>query len=416
MNEKKSSENSSSIDRQFKPHELFDVIIIGSGIAGSTFAIRISQLLDSYGSTFEKILMIEEKSKNHGTFKVGESLPSETKPVLQSLGIFEMVNNDTNLEKHLYCYGNRSAWGSNDINGTDSIFNPYGHGFHLDRSLFEETLLKTIELRYGQIVKIIRGFSVTDLYFNFNDNCQNLFYILRVTKSYLIVCETQNKIYGKILVDASGRRCYIRKCVPSLKRYSFDKLLAFACLFETACLNELKDNDHYTLVESCRYGWFQTSQLPNNQRIVIFFTDDDLVKQLPQRIRIVDKFCDFLRENTSYVDKILKKFDYSPLKNRVMCMAANSDMLSEFASIQNHWIAIGDSAISFDPLSSQGMLTTLFGSKFGAESVFFQFFYDNRMKNSINLNIHSEKSEKSIDKQDNAEIQPIEIYQNKMKS
>ncbi|CAG8811767.1 13204_t:CDS:2, partial [Gigaspora rosea] len=275
------------------------------GIAGSTFAIRISQLLDSYGSTFKKVLMIEEKSKNHGTFKVGESLPSETKPVLQSLGIFEMVNNDTNLEKHLYCYGNKSAWGSNNINGTDSIFNPYGHGFHLDRSLFEETLLKTIELRYGQIVKIIRGFSVTDLYFNFDDNCVKNEKCWEVTISKCSnlnnnVCEAQNKIYGKILVDASGRRCCIRKCVPSLKRYSFDKLLAFACLFETACLNGLKDNDHYTLVESCRYGWFQISQLPNNQRIVIFFTDDDLVKQLPQRIRIVDKFCDFLRENTSY--------------------------------------------------------------------------------------------------------------------
>ncbi|CAG8797477.1 1476_t:CDS:2, partial [Dentiscutata erythropus] len=120
--------------------------------AGLFFAIRISQLFDSSKLTLKNFI-IEEKSITHRSFKVGESLPVKAKPVLQSLGVLEKVNNA--LFKHLFCYGNNSAWGSNNLNGTDSIFNPYGNGFHLDRSLFEETLLKIIESQYGHVVKVI---------------------------------------------------------------------------------------------------------------------------------------------------------------------------------------------------------------------------------------------------------------------
>ncbi|CAG8544134.1 36392_t:CDS:2, partial [Racocetra persica] len=390
-------------DQSFKPCEQsYDVIIIGSGIAGSSFAIRMSQLFDSV-STFKKILIIEEKPKNLKTFKVGESLPGEAKPVLHSLGVLEKVNNDTIQGKHLFCYGNNSVWGSDNLNATDSIFNPYGNGFHLDRLLFEETLLKTIESRYEHVVKVIHGFSVTRSDFAEDKK----FWEITISKYSSLNddgCEMQKKVYGKILVDASGRRCCIRKYIPSLKRQSFDKLLAFACLFESAHLNGLKDNDCHTLIESCYYGWIQTSRLPNNQRIVIFFTDDDLVKQLPRKIRAVDEFVEFLRENSFNLNKILKEFDYAPIKNRVMCMAANSEMLSEFASIKNQWIAIGDSAISFDPLSSQGILTALYNSKFGAEATFFQFFYEKRPKES------GSKSNKNID--DN--IKPLDIYIHKL--
>ncbi|CAG8764883.1 21567_t:CDS:2, partial [Racocetra persica] len=364
----------------------YDAIIIGGGIAGSSFAIRISQLFDSSELTFKKILIIEKKSITHNSFKVGESLPAEAKPVLQLLGVLEKINDDT-IQASLLLR-QQLCMGSNNLNGTNSIFNPYGNGFHLDRLLFEETLLKTIESRYGHIVKVIHGFNVANLRFNFNGDF------------------AEDKKFWEITIskfDASGRRCCIRKYIPSLKRESFDKLLAFVCLFKSAYLNGLKDNDHNTLIESCCYGWFQTSQLPNNQRVIIFFTDDDLVKQLPQRIKVVDEFVDFLRENSHNINKILKEFDYTPIENRVMCMAANSEVLSEFASTKNQWISIGDSAISFDPLSSQGILTALYNSKFGSDVTFFQFFYDKSLKESGNKSNETDNN-----------IQPFDIYTQKL--
>ncbi|CAG8734002.1 11944_t:CDS:2, partial [Dentiscutata heterogama] len=119
--------------------------------------------------------------------------------------------------------------------------------------------------------------------------------------------QVPNPIYSKILIDASGHRCCIRKFNPNLKGYLFDKLLAFACLFESTpktCKDiPTKDTDNHTLVESCRFGWWQTSLLPNSRCIVVFFTDDDLIKQY---------------------------YEYHPIGNRIWCLAANSEALSSF--------------------------------------------------------------------------------------
>jgi hypothetical protein len=138
-------------------------------------------------------------------------------------------------------------------------------------------------------------------------------------------------IHGSILVDASGRRCCIRKYLPNLERSSFDKLLAFACLFETDT-SQPADSDHNTLVESCAFGWWYTSLLPNKQRIVVFHTDDDLVKTInkKRKIRQVEEFCEFMRETAAHTTKRISEHSYRPVGKRVMCMPANSESLSRF--------------------------------------------------------------------------------------
>ncbi|CAG8703643.1 26897_t:CDS:2 [Dentiscutata erythropus] len=335
----------------------FDVIIIGGGVAGSCSAIRLSQLFESTlpEAAFRKISIIEEK-KDFGTFKVGESLPSEAKPLLQSLGVLDKIINDVEQGKHLHCFGNTSAWGSKELHGTDSIFNPYGSGFHLDRSLFEETLLNAAESQFGRFVTVLRGFSVIELSFGKEINNDDIYW-----KVMTLPTQVPNPIYGKILIDASGRRCCIRKFNPNLKRCSFDKLLSFACLFESTpktCKDiPTKDTGSHTL----------------------------------QKIRMIDEFRKLLKENASYINQCIKDYEYHPIGNRIWCLAANSEALSSF-----------------------GILTALYNSKIGAEAVFFQFFHNKRIKMEINQNTYSEKSKNSINQQDDIEIQPIEIYQQKM--
>ncbi|CAI2163793.1 3473_t:CDS:2 [Funneliformis geosporum] len=342
----------------------FDVIVIGGGVAGSCTAIRLAQLFNSAVTTWPKIVIIDERNTNVETFKIGESLPGEAKPTLKSLGVFDAVNNDAMQGKHHFCYGNSSVWGSDDLIGTDTIFNAYGEGFHLDRLLFEETLLKIVTLQYSQFITIMRGSKVTDLYLSKDIDQRDKRWKVTFTSDEP---SRTIQIHGNILIDASGRRCCIRKCLQDLKRRSFDKLLAFACLYEADCDNLSKtDLDHNTLVESCAFGWWYTSLLPNKQRIVVFHTDDDLLHQINRKIRLVEEFNEFIKESATHVAKYINEYSYRPILKRVICVPANSACLSQFA--------IGDSAISFDPLSSQGMLTAMSSAKLGAEAVFFQYF------------------------------------------
>ncbi|GBB94435.1 hypothetical protein RclHR1_23550002 [Rhizophagus clarus] len=274
--------------------------------------------------------------------------------------------------KHNFCYGNSSAWGSDELRDTSTIFNAYGNGFHLNRSLFDETLVKTAESHYGRFITIIRD-SVTKSLLEKNSYGEKYWKIS--------ISSNELPIHGNILIDASSRRCFIRKCLPDLKCSYFDKLLAFACLFEIDT-SQPPDSDHNTLVESCAFGWWYTSLLPNKQRIVVFYTDDD---------------------------QCISEHAYPPMGKRIMCMPTNSESLSQFAlnlhmsvyiqiqskpaSYENRWIAIGESAASFDPLSSQGMLATLYSAKLGAEAIFFQYI----------------KAKKTNNKE--VTVQPLEIFQ-----
>ncbi|CAG8611785.1 13863_t:CDS:2 [Funneliformis mosseae] len=399
-----------------QPNQPFDIIVIGGGVAGSCAAIRLAQLFNSAVASWRKILVIDERTMNVEMFKVGESLPGEAKPTLQSLGVLDDVNNDAMEGKHHFCHGNSSAWGSDDLIGTDTIFNAYGDGFHLDRRLFEETLLKIAMLQHSQFITIMRGSKVIDLYISKDIDQRDKCWKVTVTN---VESSHTNQIYGNILIDASGRRCCIRKSLPELKRCSFDKLLAFVCLYETDYDNNSSkihstNLDHRTLVESCAFGWWYTSLLPSKQRIVVFHTDDDLLHQINRKIRLVDEFDEFMKETAAHTAKYISEHLYRPIGKRVICMPANSARLSQFgrvpkfyhasnriniqhkldfksASYENRWIVIGDSAISFDPLSSQGMLTAMSSAKLGAEAIFFQYFNGGT------------KNEGKI-------IQPLEVY------
>jgi len=74
-------------------------------------------------------------------------------------------------------------------------------------------------------------------------------------------------------------------------------------------------------------------------------------------------------------------------------MSIYVQLQSKSASYENRWIAIGDSAVSFDPLSSQGMLTALYSAKLGAEAIFFQYFNAKKARNK------------------EVTVQPLEIFQ-----
>ena len=99
----------------------FDVAVLGGGPAGAAVA---SALIRRGYST----VVIEQSDYREA--RVGETLPPAIGPLLTSLGMWDQFLEDN----HTPSFGIRSAWGSDDFQDNDFIFNPYGNGWHDDVS------------------------------------------------------------------------------------------------------------------------------------------------------------------------------------------------------------------------------------------------------------------------------------------
>lgn len=72
---------------------------------------------------------------------------------------------------------------------------------------------------------------------------------------------------------------------------------------------------------------------------------------------------DMLHEDTTHISRTISDNDYRPLlgtgASYPRCTSAGSSFLFPFGSQSDRWCAVGDAAMAFDPLSSQGMITAL---------------------------------------------------------
>jgi len=119
------------------------------------------------------------------------------------------------------------------------------------------------------------------------------------------------------------------------------------------------DGDHRTLIEATETGWWYTSQLSNNTRVVVYHTDD--IDPSSKRARKREGFLELLHNDTTHISQIMIENDYCLLldSNFPRCTAACSSYLEPSADEIACWTAVGDAAMAFDPLSSQGMITAL---------------------------------------------------------
>ena len=110
----------------------FSVIVAGGGPAGSAAAIVLAK-------SGRRVLLVDDSAPR--AFRIGEALPPAAVPLLRDLGVLDRFLAD----KHLPCFGNVSSWGSEELAATDFLFNPHGHGWHLDRARFDAMLRSVAE-------------------------------------------------------------------------------------------------------------------------------------------------------------------------------------------------------------------------------------------------------------------------------
>lgn len=310
----------------------YHTIIAGSGPGGCAAAIRLRQQR-------LKVAVVDEVKE--GELKVGESLPGASLRLLRSLGINNLA--DVLPERSFEaCTANRSGSGSEQWTYTDAMRNPEGGGWHLMRHEFDAALRRKakqlgVDFYSGKIGKITSG-DTWNLQFKTPKPNQ------------------PEALQTTWLIDATGRAAAIQRRL-GIKRTKFEKQKAAVCWLHP----HPKDEDRTTTIKSVAKGWWYTSRLPDGSRVLSFHG-------LPETIaHFVKNPQDYLTDaNTAQL------IDYSLHASHLLAGIKASDASVSRASkaTGKNWLAVGDAALSFDPLSSQGIFFALYSGLKAADAIF----------------------------------------------
>ncbi len=231
----------------------------------------------------------------------GETLPPEINPVLKELGLWDEFSALGSLEAP----GILSCWGSDSPVVQDFVSNAYGCGWHVDRNRFDAMLCREAA---------------------------------RAGAALLLNSRAPEHLRAGYLVDASGRTG-LR--TDDEHRYDDDDRLIAIALRLTGSSRDLR-----TIIETTSHGWWYSAPVPSGGTVAMFFTDPEI----------------YTREGIVIGDEL----ERAPLTCARMASTriAASRVLHATSACRRrifggNWLAVGDSASSYDPLSGRGVLKAL---------------------------------------------------------
>ena len=304
----------------------FDVAIVGGGPAGSATALSLQTHAPSLS-----IALIE--ATNYDACRIGETLPPPTRTILEHLRVWE----DFRALGSREVFGTTAAWGHATPIDNDFIFMPANTGWHVDRTRFDNLLATAAEARGA---KLYRQTSVH--------------LVDRVDEQWRLNLSSGAVVAARFIVDATGGKATIA-CRLGARYANLDQLVGIARFFDD------DSNDGRLLIEAFEHGWWYTAGLPNGKRIVNCVTDSDLARHIA--LNKTDEWEKSLA-NAPAVASVLRECKPS---SELVVRPAASRRLEPVAT--EKWLAVGDAASRFDPLSSQGIFKALRSGVFASYAI-----------------------------------------------
>jgi flavin-dependent dehydrogenase len=295
----------------------FDAAIVGGGPAGATVALCLAR-------RGWKVCLFE--ATRFDGERYGETLPPEINPLLRELGVFDEFRALEPLESP----GIVSIWGSRPSE-QDYLCNRHGPGWHVDRNRFDQMLCRQAAAAGAEWFEGCRA--------DVGEKDSGRWRIGNLTARVLVDASGRNGLRtGVSIGDRDGQRIG-----AAGQRETEDRLLAIVLrLIHPSGAPP----DQRTYVETTPDGWWYSAPLPQGETIAMFFTDCDL----------------YTREGIA----IEEQLSQAPLTRGRMLGAEAVATRTVYASSScrtsiagEAWLAAGDSASSYDPLSGSGIVKAL---------------------------------------------------------
>jgi flavin-dependent dehydrogenase len=297
----------------------YAAVVAGGGPAGSAAALALAR-------AGRRVLLVDAAP---AAPPVGEALPPVGRALLGELGLLRGFLRQGHAPSH----GNASAWGSGELATHDFLFGVHGHGWHLDRARFDAGLLAAAREAGAEVVSPARVAGAERA----GDG-----WLVRV-----VLAGEAREVACGWMVDATGRSAAVARRHGGA-RLRHDRLVAVHARFRPL---PGADEDGRTLVEAVPAGWWYTARLPSGERVAACLTDAGA--RGSGRLLAPAAFQAALAR-TTHVRAALAGY---ALASTPRGADAGSARLAPPAG--DGWVAAGDAVVSFDPLSSHGILNAL---------------------------------------------------------
>lgn len=317
-----------------------DIAIIGAGIGGCVAAMALAP---HYSVT---LIDIKREQQSY----LGESLPLAAKHILDKLALEDVLNSHLKTPQ-----GMISDWGNDTAQLLGNLRDPDGLGWMVNHQMLEK------QLRENVVERGVSTFWSSDLEGSEQDQQGWVLTLSETPENNTAPCK--QVVRAKVVIDATGRQATFAK-QQGARYKEEDSLVSVWMTYRSTNENEMSS------IHPSENGWWYSAPLPDSIEnaaqstferpqsegrlmLLSYQTDSDLLEDE------LSNSTDALLKAAKEVPELAQLLDAMEPCTEIHCgvKAVNSSRLIDLD--HNNWFAIGDAAMSLDPLSSQALFQAM---------------------------------------------------------